>query len=66
MVSQGHEKLLSLERKMEVFAALVQAQDDRMSVAQSRQATAEKFGLSESQVKRIEQEGLDGEWPPLG
>jgi len=58
--------VLSVEQKMEVFLALVRAQDDRMTVPQSRKATAERFSLSEQQVRRIEQEGLDGEWPPLG
>jgi hypothetical protein len=51
---------------MEVFAALVEAQDGNMTVAQSRKVTAERFALSEQQVRRIEQEGLDGGWPPLG
>jgi hypothetical protein len=56
---------LSLQERMDVFLALVTAQDSRMTVPQSRKATAEQFGLSEEQVRRIEQEGLDGEWPPL-
>jgi hypothetical protein len=60
------DKSLSLEQRMEVFLALVQAQDGNMSVRQSRTATAERFGLSEQQVRKVEQEGLDGEWPPLG
>jgi hypothetical protein len=60
------DKSLSLEQRMAVFLALVEAQDGRMTVPQSRKATAERFGLSEQQVRRIEQERLDGEWPPLG
>jgi hypothetical protein len=59
------KKALSLEQRREVFLALVEAQDSRMTVPQSRTATAERFSLSEQQVRRIEQEGLDGEWPPL-
>jgi hypothetical protein len=51
---------------MEVFLALVEAQDGRLSVPESRRVTAERFRLSEQQVRQIEQEGLDGEWPPLG
>jgi hypothetical protein len=50
---------------MEVFLALVQAQDMAMTVAQSREAVARRFGVSERQVRRIEREGLDGDWPPL-
>jgi NADH:ubiquinone oxidoreductase subunit E len=52
-------------RRKEIFHALVDAQDQEMSVAQSRKLVAERFGLSESQVRQIEQEGLDREWPPL-
>jgi len=59
MSGQGPEKALTLERRMEVFAALVEAQDSNMTIAQSRKATAERFGLTEQQVRRIEQEGLD-------
>ncbi len=60
------EKTLSLEQRMAVFLALVEAQDGEMTVLQSRKATAERFGLSEQQIRRIEREGLDGNWPPLG
>jgi NADH:ubiquinone oxidoreductase subunit E len=52
-------------RRKEIFQALVDAQDQEMSVAQSRKFVAERFGVTESQVRRIEQEGLDHEWPPL-
>jgi hypothetical protein len=51
---------------MEAFRALVEAQDAKMTVAQSRALVAERFGLTEHQVKRIEQEGMEAEWPPLG
>ena len=48
------------------FAALVAAQDADMSVADSRRAVGERFGLSEADVLRLEREGIDGQWPPLG
>jgi hypothetical protein len=57
---------LTQERRMEVFLALVEAQDGQMTVEQSRQAMANRFGISEDQVRKIEREGLDGNWPPLG
>ena len=60
------DKSLSLEQRQEVFLTLVEAQDGKMTVPQSRKATAERFGVSEQQVQRIEREGLDGDWPPLG
>jgi hypothetical protein len=43
------------------FAALVEAQDGGMSVPGSRRAVAERFGVSEAEVLRVE-----GQWPPLG
>jgi hypothetical protein len=66
MPHQNANKSLSVEQRMQVFAALVEAQDSKMSVPASRKAMAERFGLTERQVRTIEQEGLDGEWPPLG
>ncbi len=50
---------------MAVFLALVEAQDGEMTVPQSRKTTAERFGLTEQQIRRIEREGLDENWPPL-
>ncbi len=59
------DKTLSLAERMEVFQALVEAQEQHMTVAQSRKKIAERFGISEEQVHRIEQEGVDGNWPTL-
>jgi hypothetical protein len=50
----------------EIFRLLVVAQDYAMSVPESRQLVCDRFGISESQVRRIEQEGRAGRWPPLG
>ena len=66
MAQQGADRPLSEAERKEVFLALVEAQDREMTVAGSRQAVAERFGLSEQQVRRIEREGLDGNWLPLG
>ena len=52
-------------RRKEIFQALVDAQDQEMGVPQSRKFIADRYGVSETQVRRIEQEGLDHEWPPL-
>jgi hypothetical protein len=51
--------------RKEIFHALVDAQDQEMSVAQSRRWIAERYGVSEEQVRQIETEGLDAQWPPL-
>jgi hypothetical protein len=60
----GHEQLPE-DRRKEIFLAIVNAQDQEMDVAQSRKLVVERFGVSESQVRRIEREGLDCHWPPL-
>ncbi len=65
MTRHEANKPLSEEQRREVFRALVEAQDRRMTVPQSRKAVAAQFGVSEQQVRRIEQEGLNGSWPPL-
>jgi hypothetical protein len=52
-------------RRKEIFLALVEAQDQRLTVAESRRLIARQFGVSEEQIREIEEEGLDGQWPPL-
>jgi hypothetical protein len=65
-MSQGQaEEALTEPRRKEIFLALVDAQDHEMTVAQSRKLIAERFGLQENQVRDIEREGLDNQWPPL-
>ncbi len=59
------EGQLPESRRKEIFLALVDAQDRAMSVAQSRALIAERFGVSEEQIRQIEHEGLDQQWPPL-
>ena len=53
------------ERRMEAFRALVEAQDRRLSVADSRAEIARQYDLSEADVKAIEREGVEKGWPPL-
>ena len=52
-------------RRREAFRALVEAQDGGTPVAESRRKVAERFALTEEQVRQIEREGLDQNWPPL-
>ena len=59
------EEELPEERRKEIFLALVDAQDHDLSVAQSRQLVMERFGVSEAQLRQIEREGMDNQWPPL-
>jgi hypothetical protein len=65
MTREPVNKVLTVEERMQIFLTLVEAQDGGMTVPRSRTAVAEQYSLSEQQVRRIEQEGLDGQWPPL-
>ena len=65
MSQPAEQESLSEARRKEIFVVLVEAQDQAMTVPQSRKAVAEWFGLDEGQVRRIEREGLDHHWPPL-
>ncbi len=56
---------ISEYRRKQIFLALVDAQDHGMGVALSRKKIAKRFGLTVAQIRRIEQEGLDRQWPPL-
>ena len=53
------------ERRKEIFLALVEAQDQDLNVALSREVVGRRFGVSEAVVRQIEREGLDRLWPPL-
>jgi hypothetical protein len=65
MQRDGAEKTLSEERRREIFSALVEAQDQEITVARSREEVAKRFSLSQSQLRSIEREGLDNKWPPV-
>jgi len=60
-----NQQSISEDRRKEIFLALVDAQDHELDVPQSRRLVAERFGVSETQVRDIEREGLDQQWPPL-
>jgi hypothetical protein len=59
------EQPLDEPQRKEIFLALVEAQDRQRSVAASRKEVAGRFSLTERQIRQIEQEGIDHEWPPL-
>jgi hypothetical protein len=48
-----------------IFRALVEAQDEGLTVSASRTAIAERYSVTEEDVKEIEREGLANQWPPL-
>jgi hypothetical protein len=65
MPVEQREETPSEATRREIFQALVETQDQDVGVARSRKLIADRFGLSETQVKQLEEEGLDQEWPPL-
>ncbi|MBY0513035.1 MAG: hypothetical protein K2P78_03885 [Gemmataceae bacterium] len=64
MENDGAE--LTEQRRREVFAALVAAQDAGVGVRASREQVAQQYGIDAETVGEIEDEGLDGGWPPFG
>ena len=56
---------LSQEERKEIFRELVHAQDHDLGVKESRKVIAERFGLTDEDIRQIEKEGLEAEWPPL-
>jgi hypothetical protein len=59
-------KRLTLQQKKEIFHNLVDTQDTGLwTVAQSREKVARDFEITDAQLRQIEEEGLEKEWPPL-
>jgi len=65
MAKQEAEASLPEPRRKEIFLALVDAQDGGASVPISRALIAERFGVTEQQLRAIEREGVANDWPPL-
>ncbi len=56
---------LTVDQRRAIFKAVVEAQDNGAGVAASRTAVADKFAVTEDQVRDIEREGMAQQWPPL-
>jgi hypothetical protein len=52
---------LSEDRRREIFLAQVETQDGGGAVAESRKLVAQRFGVTERQVREIERDGLKSE-----
>jgi hypothetical protein len=65
MTQATNDQQLTEDRRKEIFFALVDAQDHEIDVANSRRLIVQRFGVSESQVRQIEREGMENQWPPL-
>jgi hypothetical protein len=57
---------LTEARRRAIFADLVAAQDEGLDVPRSRAAVAGQHGVAVDEVKEVEREGIDYQWPPLG
>jgi hypothetical protein len=66
MTPDKGDPTLTDSRRKEIFLALVDAQDQKMDVAKSRKLMVERFGVTASEIRQIEKEGMDNQWPPLG
>ena len=65
MAKDKADKPISTDERKAIFLALVQSQDEGMSLVLSRRAIAKQFEISDRRLRQIEQEGIDGNWPPL-
>lgn len=57
--------MLSMQSRKAIFRALVIAQDNGMSIAESKAHIAEKFKITRGYLRQIEDEGVAKDWPPL-
>ena len=59
-------KRLTTQQRQEIFHALVRTQDlGLMTVAESVQHVIKQFDITETQIRQIQDEGIEKEWPPL-
>jgi len=58
-------KPLTVQERKAIFRALVTAQDESHNVRDSYEKVSEHYEISEEQLRLIEDEGVENEWPPL-
>jgi ribonuclease HII len=58
-------KNLTTTQRREIFQNLVETQDQVANVRKSYEVVTERFSITEAELRQIEEEGLDKEWPPL-
>jgi hypothetical protein len=59
-------KRLTVAQRKEIFRSLVTTQDSGvMTVPQSVQHVSKQFEITEAQLRQIQDEGIEKEWPPL-
>lgn len=65
MAKSDATEMIPEERRKEAFRALVEAQDRKLSIPDSRAEVARLFDLTVDDVRAIENEGENKNWPPL-
>jgi hypothetical protein len=59
-------KRLTVQQKKEIFRTLVNTQDlGLMSVTESLQHVAQQYQITDAQIRQLQDEGIEKEWPPL-
>jgi hypothetical protein len=58
-------KRLTIAQRKEIFSALVALQDQGLNARQSAEQARQTFAITEAQLRSIEEEGIEKEWPPL-
>lgn len=58
-------KRITVAERRAIFQALVRAQDAGQSVGESRQTVTKRFRVTEYTLRKIEDEGIARQWPPL-
>lgn len=58
-------KRITVTERRAIFQAIVRAQDKGESVTESRQQVSHRFHVTEYTLRKIEDEGIARQWPPL-
>ena len=59
-------KRLTVPQRKEIFHSLVTLQDSNlMTVTDSLHHITQQYQITESQLRQIQDEGIEKEWPPL-
>ncbi len=58
-------KRLTLQQRRDIFRDLVATQDLGMPVRKSYEIVTGRHEITDAQLRQIEDEGLEKEWPPL-
>jgi hypothetical protein len=58
-------KRLTMDQRKEIFHTLVATQDAEHNVRKSYDVVTERYAITAAQLRQIEDEGVDKEWPPL-